>query len=313
MQINAPLLLCNANTRKIVSLECANKLFLFKEDVLFKVSFDILDPVNAMEQKLWRQIFALTCLLPVCLGVATDADCTGTTNPPSACESPTSYKQCQFNPNTGVLELSPTITTTVDCTSGQTCYKDNTKATDKTTPCGAPPPACTVEGKFAFRERGCSIFYSCVSDGGTNFQQAIVTCTSGFEYSEVLMKCEPIATANCSVPLPAPTLPPATTAKQTTSTTLAPTTAKPTVASTTTPKSTAASTTPATTITTSAPCNNIGARSADPKNCRKFMRCSIQNDKIQMVSMQCPWRLKYDENKKICRRNVECGTRSILN
>jgi len=89
----------------------------------------------------------LLCTLPLCLGQM-DSDCSSSTNPPSACASTNTYVPCEFNGNTGALQLVENGTLGT-CTSPQMCFREI--ADKPATPCGNPPPACMAAGVFPYR------------------------------------------------------------------------------------------------------------------------------------------------------------------
>ncbi|CAB3379674.1 Hypothetical predicted protein [Cloeon dipterum] len=230
----------------------------------------------------WRHLLLALCLLPLCLGVPSKEDCRSFTEPPSACESskPNVYYECVFNGMTGEMEIvggnSPPE---IPCSPAtDVCYRES-KVTKLPTPCGPAPPVCTTDGSFAIRERGCASYYVCVSSG-SSYQTVIATCAQGLEFSEATKKCEAAAVAGCSVPTPPP---PPTPPKPSTSAPVIP-------------------------VTPARDCPMTGERFADA-SCRHFLRCDINN---KVVRYQCPWRLKYDETKKLCLRKVNCGTRSLI-
>ncbi|CAB3388168.1 Hypothetical predicted protein [Cloeon dipterum] len=236
---------------------------------------------------IWRYFLLASCmLLPLCLGQVSKEDCKPFTVPPSACDSASSYVACLYNNQTGVLELEdPDSPESINCSPGTICYREG-KETNADTPCGPPPPTCTAEGYFAFRDRGCATYYVCYNDGSAakNLKQAIGTCSQGFEFSETTKKCETVSVAGCSVPAPPPPPPPPSPNPK-------PTTSAPVIP-----------------VTPAKDCPITGERYPDA-SCRHFLRCDINN---KVIRYQCPWRLKYDETKKLCLRKVNCGARRLI-
>lgn len=128
----------------------------------------------------------------------------------------------------------------------------------------------------------------------------ISTCSAGFEFSEITLKCEPAATAGCSpVPIPADNM-----QRQDSPDEFAGITDPVGITDPAT-----VPTQPTTDPSLQQICRFPGQRFVVQNNCRQFRACNWSR---QVVTKQCPYRLKFDANLLICRFNAGCGKRPTV-